>query len=342
MATIKDVAKLAGVSTATVSAAINGTAFVSPKLKARVDQAIVELGYATDGIARSLKKGKSSLIGLIVDDVTSPFYAELVEEIETLAHQNGYTVLLCHTGRDVKKERDYVRLLRTHRVDGIVWAPTGGAVDYPVTSLKQFTVPVVFIDRAVPTFSTYDSVILNNHAAGLKATNYLLDLGHRQVAMISGPDFLEPARERTRGFRDAFHRRRLPVREDLILDGNFREAQAFEECRKLFETGEKVSAILVANNPMFIGVMRAVSLAGRSCPQDISIVSIDDFPLADALRPHVTAIRQPVREMAQASLRLLLERITGAAASEPTHLLFEPLLIVRDSCAPFAMDQTAA
>jgi LacI family transcriptional regulator len=342
MATIKDVAKLAGVSTATVSAAINGTAFVSPRLKTRVDEAIAELGYATDGIARSLKKGKSSLIGLIVDDVTSPFYAELVEEIESLAHRNGYTVLLCHTGRDVKKERDYLRLLRSHRVDGIVWAPTGGALDYPESSLKQFTVPLVFVDRVVPTFANYDSVLLNNRAAGVKAANYLLDLGHRHVAMISGPDFLEPARERTQGFRDAFRQRRLPVPEDLIVNGNFREAQAFEESRKLLEGRDPVTAVLVANNPMFIGVMRAISLVGRSCPQDISVVSVDDFPLADALRPHITAVRQPVREMAQAALRLVLQRIAGVPAAAPTHLLFEPLLIVRDSCAPYQVGQTAA
>ena len=334
MATIKDVAKLARVSTATVSAAINGTAFVSPNLKARVDHAIAELGYATDGIARSLKKGKSSLIGLIVDDMTSPFYAELVEEIESLANENGYAVLLCHTGRDVRKEREYLRLLRTHRVDGIVWAPTGGAPDYPTSSLKQFSVPLVFIDRVVPTFANYDSVLLNNRAAGLKATNYLLDIGHKRIAMISGPDFLEPAKERTEGFREAYRRRGFSVVEDLVLDGNFREAKAFEECRKLLEKKNGVSAILVANNPMFIGVMRALSLMGLSCPGDISVVSIDDFPLADALRPHVTTVRQPVREMAQAALRVLLERVTDAARPNATHLLFEPILIVRESCAP--------
>ena len=267
MATIKDVAKLAEVSTATVSAALNGTAYVSPELKARVERAMVALGYSTDGIARSLKKGMSSLIGLIIDDVTSPFYTELVDVIEEAAYDEGYSLLLCHTGRDVTKERKYISLLRTHRVDGIVWAPTGRLEDYPADEFKSFAIPLVFVDRVLSSFQSYDSVLLNNRAAGFQATNYLLDLGHRRIAMISGADFLEPARERSDGYRDALRKRGIPVDEDLVRNGNFREAEAFEECRKLLAEGERVSAILVANNQMLIGVMRALEALRPVVPQ---------------------------------------------------------------------------
>ena len=137
MPTIKDVAKLASVSTATVSAVLNGTAYVSPQLKDRVERAVAELGYTTDGVARSLKKGVTNLIGLIVDDTTAPFYMSLVEEISSAAFAKGFSVLLCPTGRDAATERKYLSLLRSHRVGGIIWSPTGRAEDYPVSRVPE-------------------------------------------------------------------------------------------------------------------------------------------------------------------------------------------------------------
>jgi LacI family transcriptional regulator len=334
MATIKDVAKLAKVSTATVSATLNGTAYVSPQLKERVERAVLELGYLTDGIARSLKKGKSNLVGLLVDDVTSPFYTELVEEIESLAYREGYAVLLCHTARDVAKERRYLSLLRTHRVAGIVWAPTGGDIHYPENDFQRFTIPLVFVDRVVSTFQAYDSVLLDNQAASFRATNYLLDLGHRRIGMMSGPEHLEPARERVDGYRNALRKRDLPVDPRLIRNGAFREAEAFEECRKLLSEEPRVSAIVIANTPMFIGCMRAVKHFELVCPKDISVVTIDDFPLAPVFNPAITTVRQPIREMARLALDLLLERLSGDEPHGPIHRLLEPMLIVRESCAP--------
>jgi LacI family transcriptional regulator len=335
MPTIKDVARLAEVSTATVSATINGTAYVSPLLRERVERAIVELGYSTDGIARSLKKGVTSVIGLLVDDMTAPFYTALVEEIEALAYAQGYMVMLCHAGRSVDKERKYLSLLRTHRVDGIIWSPSGGVEDYPAEQFERFPIPIVFVDRVVSTFQSHDSVLLNNRAAGLQGTNYLLDLGHRRIAMITGADYLEPAHERRLGFSDAFRKRGVPLDSSLVRDGAFRDAQAFAECRKLLSEDNSVSAILVGSDQMFIGAMRALNHFGLSCPREISVVTIDDFPLAAVFNPRITAVRQPVREMAQLSLQLLLRRMTAGKAAAAEHHVLEPTLVVRDSCAPY-------
>jgi len=335
MATIKDVAKAAEVSTATVSATINGTAYVSPQLKERVNRAVAELGYTTDGIARSLKKGVTRLVGVIVDDMTAPFYTSLVEEIEAAAYAEGYAMLLCHTGRSVAKERKYVSILRSHRVDGIIWSPTGRSEDYPVEEFARFATPIVFVDRVVSTFQSYDSVLLNNRLAGLQATNYFLDLGHRRIAMITGTDYLEPARERREGYQEAFRRRGLQVDDKLIRNGSFRDAEAFEECKKLLLEDRSVSGILVGSDQMFIGVMRALNHLGLSCPKDISIVTIDDFPLASVFNPRITSVRQPVREMAQLALRLFLRRLSGGKSVEAAHNVVEPTLILRDSCAPF-------
>jgi LacI family transcriptional regulator len=335
MATIKDVAKLAGVSTATVSATINGTTYVSPQLIERVNRAIATLGYTTDGIARSLKRGVTNLIGLIVDDITAPFYMSLVDEIEAAAYADGYSVLLCHTGRSVAKERKYLGLLRTHRVEGLIWSPTGRLEDYPAAEFERFPIPIVFVDRVVASFQSYDSVLLDNRGAGLKATNYLLDLGHRRIAMITGTDYLAPAHERSEGYKDSFRRRGLQCDNNLIRNGNFRETEAFEESKKLLSEDPSVSAVLVGSDQMFIGVMRALDRLGLSCPKDISIVTIDDFPLASVFNPHITAVRQPVREMARVAFRLLLRRLPGNGL-ETAHNVVEPILIVRDSCSPYS------
>ena len=342
MATIKDVAQLARVSTATVSATINNTAYVSPQLRERVERAILELGYATDGIARSLKKGTSNVIGLLVDDMTAPFYTELVEAIEAAAYAQDYTVMLCHSGANVEKERRYLTVLRTHRVAGIIWSPSGRVEDYPAAQFERFPIPIVFVDRVVQTFQRYDSVILNNRAAGLQATNYLLDLGHRRIAMITGEDHTEPGRERREGYFDAFRRRGLGIDAALVRNGSFREAEAFQACRRLLSEDRSISAILVGSDQMFTGVMRALHHFGLSCPDDISLVTIDDFPLASVFNPRITAVRQPVRDMAQLSVQLLVRRMTNGRDTEAEHHVAEPTLVVRDSCTPHVRREASA
>jgi LacI family transcriptional regulator len=336
MATIKDVAKLAAVSTATVSAVLNDTSYVSPQLKKRVERAVAELGYTTDGVARSLKKGVTNLIGLIIDDVTAPFYMSLVDEISAAAYAEGYSLLLCPTGRDAAKERKCLSLLLSHRVSGIIWSPTGRTDEYPVEEFQKFSIPIVFVDRVVPSFANYDSVLLNNRSAGLQATNYLLDLGHRRIAMITGTDYVEPARERREGYELAFRGRGLAIDSKLIRNGAFRDAEAFAECQGLLTDDPSVSAILVGSDQMFIGVMRTLHHLSRSCPSDISIVTIDDFPLAGVFNPPMTTVRQPISDMAKAALRLLLRRISLGATASPRHDVVEPTLIVRNSCAPLS------
>jgi LacI family transcriptional regulator len=336
MPTIKDVAKLAGVSTATVSATLNGTAYVSPELKSRVERAVAELGYTTDGVARSLKMGVTNLIGLIVDDTTAPFYMSLVEEISLAAFAKGYSLLLCPTGRDAAIERKYLSLLRSHRVSGIIWSPTGRAEDYPVVEFQRFSIPIVFVDRVVQSFSSYDSVLLNNRAAGLQAANYLLDLGHRRIAMITGTDYIEPSHGRREGYEEAVRRRGLEVDPSLIRNGQFRDTEAFSECLRLLSSDKSVTAILIGSDQMFVGVMRALQHLGLSCPQDISVATIDDFPLAGVFNPRMTTVRQPIREMAGVALDLLIRRLTLGERAEPRHDVVEATLIVRDSCAPIS------
>jgi LacI family transcriptional regulator len=228
LANIKDVARRANVSISTVSAVLNQSKFVSPLLLQRVQEAVQELSYRTDGIARSLKRGKTDLVGLIVDDLNNLFYVELLEQIEREAHARGYAVLLCQSSGDVAIERAYLDVLRKYRVDGLIWSVAGRPEHYREQIIGALPGPVVFVDRVCSTFQEFDSVVLDNVAAGQQATDYLLDMGHRDIILLNGPEFLAVAAERQDGFLRALEARHVPVDRRLIISGSFREDEGAE------------------------------------------------------------------------------------------------------------------
>jgi LacI family transcriptional regulator len=330
MPTIKDVANIAGVSTATVSATLNGTSFVSAELRERVLAAVRELGYAPDAIARSLKQGRTQLIGLVVADITNPFFNELTQVIEALAQEIGFTVLLCDTNQEYRRELEYLRLMRTYRVEGMILAPTGHPSDYEAGEVREMRMPVVLVDRTLP-FLPFDSVTLNNHLAAMEATNHILELGHRRIGMIGGSDHLSVALERKEGYRAALERQGIDFDVHLVRDGSFREEDARVACREILTCANRPTALFVANNHMLVGVMRAMAELGLRCPQDLSVVSVDDFRWANAFTPRLTTVAQPVPEIGQAAMQLLLDRLSGAAPREPVHIVMQPTLLVRDS-----------
>jgi LacI family transcriptional regulator len=333
VATIKDVARLAGVSTATVSATLNKSAYVSPEYEARVVRAVDLLGYAPSGIARSLKTGVTRLIGLIVADITNPFFTQLVHRIEAAAKLEGYSVILCDTDEDIGQELNFIRLLRKQRVDGLILAPTGQAADYDVASVRGLDLPVVLVDRLVPVWPT-DAVLLDNVAAGRLAAKHLLDLGHRRIGIVTGAPHLTSAAERLDGFSRALHERAVPLAPQNVRYAHFREDAAFAESRDMLAAADRPTAVLVANNLMLIGFLRALNELGLACPDDVSIVTIDDLPWAKVFTPPLTAIRQPIDSMAEQAFRMLLARLPKAGDSAPIVTRSIPELIVRRSCAP--------
>lgn len=331
MPTIRDVARLAGVSTATVSATINQSARVSEALQARVLDAVRQLGYAPDGVARSLKKGRTQLIGLVIADITNPFFAELVHVIGNAAQAAGYAVLLCNTDQDSDKERLYLQLMRTHRADGVILTPTGGGPGYG-PALGGLGLPLVLLDRSVPGLAA-DSVLLDNREAARLAARHLLALGHRRIAAIGGPPHLSAAGERLQGFAEALSEQGLAPDPALVRHADFREQGGLEACLSVMAEPDRPTALFVANNHMLIGVMRALTQLGLACPADVSVAAIDDFPWANAFTPRLTTVRQPVREMGETALRMLLQRLAGAAPPAPRQVVLQPSLMVRESCA---------
>ena len=335
MANIKDVARRANVSISTVSAVLNHSKFVSPVLLQRVQETVKELGYRTDGIARSLKRGKTDLVGLIVDDLNNLFYVQLLEEIEREANARGYAVLLCQSAGEVAIERAYLDVLRKYRVDGLIWSVAGRPEHYREQIVGALPGPLVFVDRVCSTFEQFDSVVLDNVAAGRQATEYLLDMGHRDIILLNGPEFLAVAAEREEGFLRALKARDVPVDRRLVISRTFREDEASEACHAVLAEHTRATAILASSGGLFVAAMRAIKALNLSCPGDMSIVGIDDFPLATLFMPPVTVVAQPVKTMGKVAFELLMRRLE-MKGGPPVHRVLEPTLIVRGSCRPIA------
>lgn len=334
MTTMKDVARAARVSIATVSASLSGSTYVSPELKQRVMRAVDELGYHRNSIASDLKRGRTSLIGLVVPDVTNPFFTEFVEYVQRDALDAGYTVLLGISNQDPELEEKLLGLMRSHQAAGTILCGAGRPSDYCDLAKRYPPMRIVAVDNA-PDGIDADAVLLDNVGAAEQATRHILDFGHTLVAMVAGPQHRSPGIERTQGFHAAMSERHLTVDPQYVQHGDFRQDLGYSACLRLLALRPRPTAMFVANNQMLIGVMRAIAEAGLSVPRDISIASIDDFPWAVAFVPSLTTVRQPIERMAHDALALLTRRIepgaTGTAVARHVH---DAELIVRGSCAP--------
>ncbi|HEV7251501.1 MAG TPA: LacI family DNA-binding transcriptional regulator [Mesorhizobium sp.] len=336
MPTMKDVAKAARVSLATVSATLSGAAYVSPELRRRVLEAVDALGYAPNSVASGLKRGKTSLLGLIVPDITNPFFTELVHHVQLAARGAGYSVLLGVSDQDVVREGELLRLMRSHQAAGTILCGTGAAGDYETLSRDVGQMRLVMVDNA-PAGIGVDTIVLDNGEAAALATRHILSFGHRLVATVAGPEHQVPGRERLEGFLATMAAESLAAPADLVRRGAFRQEDAFDAGCELLSLHSRPTAIFVANNHMLVGVMQAVAAAGLSVPRDISVAGIDDFPWAIAFTPTLTTVRQPIAAMAETALTRLMARI-GGERGEPQRQVMAPELIVRNSCAPPARD----
>jgi LacI family transcriptional regulator len=330
MPTMHDVARAAGVSIATVSATINQTTYVSPALQARVRKAIAEVGYHPDAIARSLKTRTTKTLGLIISDISNPFFTSLIRGIEDVANAQGYSLILCNTDERLEKERAYVQLLRSRRVDGVIMAPVGGAEDY-VEFDVAVGAPIVFIDRRVP--ARADVVVTDNVQGARDVVRYLLGLGHRRIGVVTGLPKISTSEERLAGCRSAFAEAGLQPDATLLKVGYSRLEGGHQSALELLAMANRPTAIFATNNLMTIGLMRAIAERGLRCPEDISVACFDDFEWASVFHPRLTTVAQPTYEMGSQAAEFLLTRLNGHSAAPPQTCVLSPTLVIRDSCA---------
>ncbi len=329
MAKIVDVARRAGVSVGSVSRVINEHPTVTPATRERVEIAVRELGYVPNAIAGSLRSRRSKTIGLIIPDVTNPFFSELALNVERSAAAAGYNVILGNSDNSADRQRHYLRALAVRRVDGIILVPareTGPSF--------EFEIPVVGVDREV---GGRPFVASDNRAGAKSAIEHLRRLGHQLIACVAGPKVLPNAQERRMGYEDVA----LPVLRSAgvdpaayIVSTDFSYDAGYAATRRLLEVAPRPTAVFASSDQQAIGGLRAAADLGLAVPNDLSIVGFDDIPLANLVMPRLTTVRQPVAEIGVLAMRLLLDLVSGATAPRRRRHLLATSLQIRQSCAP--------
>ncbi len=338
MSTIKDVAALAGVSFTTVSHVLNDTRPVSADARRRVLAAVEEIGYLPSAVARSLRKSETKIIGVLVPNVNNPFFAELVVGVEECCRMAGYSVFLCNSDNDPKRQQQYMRTLLEKRVDGLLLSSAGDAAAL-ARIFKLATVPSVTVDRLVPG-ARADRVSVNNQEGAYRAVKHLLDLGHRQIACISGPAEFEVTCERVEGWRRALRERGIEPPEGWLVESDFSSAGGYEAVRSVLRRHPGLTAVFASNDMMALGAVRAAAELGRPVPQQLSVVGFDDIELSGYVFPALTTVGCSIKELGREAARVLLDRIDNPGAPLKDVSL-TPRLVVRESSAALAVDHPA-
>lgn len=341
MTTIKDVAAAAGVSTATVSAVVNDSAYVSPGLRVRVLDAIRDLGYAPSQLARNLRRGRSELIAIAVADLSNPFYARVVCAAEATVTAWGYSLVVFNSDEKPDAEKRILRRVHMLHCEGLVLVPVGDAAEVGQRHSEGGRIPTVLFGRTIGDVRL-DAVTIDNFSASYQATSYLIDLGHARIGTIAGPMHLSTGRERFEGMKAALTAKNLPLDNRFVRPGEFREEVAYSAARTLLSQPERPTAIYVANELMALGVMRAIADLGLKCPEHISVASTDNIPGIRGLRPALTRTEHPIVDMVNELFRLLLDRIKKNYELEGRTVVFQPTLVVGESCAPLQRSSIAS
>lgn len=332
VSTIKDVAKRAGVAISTVSAVINRSAPTSANVVERVQRAIAEIGYAPQRAAQTLRSGRSLLVGLIVPDITNPHFSALARVVENECLSAGYMTFVYNTDEDADHEMRILRMMRMQRVAGLILISTRSDARHGRRLMAEIDVPTVLMGSLVAG-TPYDVVSLDDVEAQFMATDRLLDLGHRRIAIIGGRKGVSSHEDRLKGCRLAFKRRRLSPADDLVCMARFNAALAYEETMRLLGLASPPSAIVSLSNFMTLGVLRAFAEMGVRCPADVSLIGVDDFDWADLISPRPTLIAQPIAEMTRAAISALLEQIQSESEPAGQRHFYPPRLVERMSCA---------
>ena len=330
MASLQEVARRAKVSIATVSRVLNKSEKVVPETRAIVEQALRDLEYRPSRVARRLrmKDGRAHLVGLIIPDIQNPFYAEIARGVEDAAYAAEYALLLCNSDESSEKEQFYLDVMRSESVDGVVLPPFD-ETDAAVAAIMKTGMPVVCVDRSLSKEKT-DLVEVDNYRGAFEAVTHLIERGHKSIGLIEGRIQVSTNRERRRGYLDALAEAGIPVRKELMREGDFRQESGRVLAGQLLDLKKRPTALFALNNLMTIGALNAIHQRNLKVPTDVAIVGFDDLPFAEALDPPLTVVRQPAYEVGRQAMELLLKRIMEPTRSTVTMRLL-PQLIVRRS-----------
>jgi len=327
--TIRDVARQAGVAPITVSRVINNSGYVSEETRARVEAAITDLRYVPNTLARSLRFKKTRVLALIVTDITNPFWTTVARGVEDVANAHGFNVILCNTDEDEAKQDAYLQVLLQKRVDGFILVPARSIAD-PVLTIQAQNVPVVVLDRQIPGV-TVDVVRSDSEGGAYRLVTYLLALGHRHIAMLSGPETISTAVDRVAGYRRALAEAGLPPEAERVFYGTYDIKSGHQNALRALASTPRPTALFAANNFIAIGALRALEESGLRVPEDVALVCFDDVPLWMQINPFLTMASQRAYLMGQRATELLLERLATHGPMQPREIVLPVDIVIRKS-----------
>ena len=325
--TIRDVAKLAGVSVATVSRVINKLGGVRPETEKRIEIAMEELHYIPNVLARSVASQKTKLIGMIVPDVENPFFAAVYSGADKIVREYAYTTFLGGSNDTSEREEELLQTMLEHQASGILLTPASIKTGW-VDRIGN-RVPICLIDRDIEG-ADCDRVLIDNRRGTYEATKLFIQKGHTQLSIIAGPMESTPGRERFEGFKKCLNDFGIELNPDYVQIGDFREASGYQLGKRLLELPTPPTAILSSNNLMTIGLLEMVHNSSFQVGRDVGVIGFDDLPIATLMKPNLTVVSRPMREMGECAANMIMQRIQNPTLSKRT-VIMSPHLIVRGS-----------
>ncbi|GIP33867.1 LacI family DNA-binding transcriptional regulator [Paenibacillus sp. J2TS4] len=330
MVTIYDIAKKANVSAMTVSRVINNSGRISEKTRIKVKKIMEEMNYVPNSMARSLVLQETKILSLLITDITNPFFTTLARGAEDAAMRRGYKLLFGNSDENLQKEKEYVDMMLTARVDGVLFAPTGDASLEHLSILRTHNIPLVLLDREVPGFET-DMVLGDSRAGARQLVEHLISLGHKRIALLNGPLHVSTARHRLAGYKEALKLNDLAYDDRLVVELDYKPAAENLAMDSLLQQTDPPTAIFAANNFLAIGAIRSLRAKGISVPKQISVVCFDDFGESLSLDPFLTVASQPAYQFGALGIQLLIERIQDKSEGDYRKIVLPPELIIRSS-----------
>ena len=333
MPNMKQIADMAGVSLGTVSHVLNDSARVREPLRRRVLEAVESLGYQPSQLARGLRRDKTNMFGMVIPDVTNPFFPAVVRGVEDIAFSNGYRLVLCNTDNDHAKELAHLNDLRTYLPSGLIVIPSSFSdLTVQAERYRKSGTAVVCLDR-LPKRWNGDSVTFANEEGAYIATRHLVQMGHRRLAAIAGPLHLTNAKQRIDGFRRALAEAKLTIAPEYIQETTFDRSGGHTKARLILKMLPRPTAIFAGNDMIALGVIQAIREMGLHCPQDLSVVGFDDLDFAELISPSLSSVSQSGYQLGATAARILLDRMAGDNGP-PKQLVLDTQLKIRESVAP--------
>jgi len=331
----KDVAIKAGVSVATVSRVMNQSGYVKEETKAQVLKAFSELANKDVILEQSISKRKSNIIGVVIPDLSNPFFGEVIKGISDVADKYSTSILVCNTEEQLEKEMKYLSLLKKHDIMGLIITPKTDQVEYNTKYLSQLEyldIPIVLLDRGI-NLSHFNAVFVNNISGSFDAINALIQEGHKDIAIISGPMSSKPGRERFYGYENALRVNNIPLKKEYVIYSDFSLNGGYEAANKILQLKNRPTAIFVANNMMAQGCVKALVEKGLRIPEDFGFVSFDDVDMFEIMNLNISTVSRPTKLMGEVAAEMLFDLIEDGHKKQKSvkEVLLETQLVLRGS-----------